>query len=369
MAAWERLDAGQPPPANPFLYPTWVMQWYEKFTAPSDRMILVVTRVDSGDVVGIAPMHAHRLRVGPVTLGRRLLPVGAGVGPNPYELPGILTAVGSERDVSRSLVAAAMNSGVDWAEIALDPRQGWFEPEWMTPAGAETHFDDHARPRSCVILPLTTSWEDTRSSLKRNIKESIRRSRNRLKKDGRAVEVIRRSKDIDAEVVERFLRLHTQRADNDTSTSQHHDAFREHAQREIMIDILPQLGLSERASIFELSLDSEVVAAQLALHAPGTSYVHSSGFQPATWDLGVVTHLHAALVEHAVARGDTVVNFSPGPNVSKLRWSEELWVHHEFVFGSGPRTLHARFAAYQVLNAIKTALHNAARQRPVRSRS
>lgn len=367
MAAWEQLDADQPAPANPFLHPTWVMQWYEKYVALPHRMIMVVSRADSGAIVGIAPMHVHRLSVGPMTLGRRLLPVGAGNGPNPLEIPGFLAAQGSEREVSRALVAASMNADADWAEIALDPRQGWFEPEWMNQTGTEAHFHDDARPRSCVILPLEPTWDDTRRGLKRNVKESIRRSGNRLKKDGRAFKVIRRGKDIDREIIERFLRLHSQRALHDGSTSQHHDAFDHPGHRALMIDALPELGLSERASIFELYLDSQVVAAQLALHAPGTSYVHSSGFRPETWNLGVVTHLHGELVRYAIERGDTVVNFSPGPNVSKLRWSEQLWVHHEFVFGAGPRLLHARFAAYQALSSIKTGLHNAARQRRVRS--
>ena len=37
------------------------------------------------------------------------------------------------------------------------------------------------------------------------------------------------------------------------------------------------------ASIFELHLDGQVVAAQLALHLPGVSYVHSSGCDQAVW--------------------------------------------------------------------------------------
>lgn len=369
IAAWEQLDGDQSAPANPFLHPTWVMHWYEKYVSPADRMIMVVTRADSGAVVGIAPMHIHRLRIGPVPLATRLLPVGAGIGPNPLEIPGLLTAARSERDVARALVAAAMDAGTDWAEIALDPRQGWFEPEWMSQTGTNAHFDDYARPRSCVIMPIASTWEETRSGLKRNVKESIRRSGNRLKKDGRTFEVVRRGKDIDREVVERFLDLHSRRAQHGTSSSQHHDAFARAEHHAIMIDSLPELGLNERASIFELYLDSEVVAAQVALHARGTSYVHSSGFKPETWDLGVVTHLHGEVIRHAVERGDSVVNFSPGPNVSKLRWSEQLWIHHEFSFGSGPRSLHARFGAYQALTSIKAGLHNAARQRPSRSRS
>src|SRR5688500_18452696 len=53
-------------------------------------------------------------------------------------------------------------------------------------------------------------------------------------------------------------------------------------------------------------------------------------------------HLQAELVRYGIERGDATVNFSPGPNVSKTRWSEALWVTtHEFAFGAGPRSLDA----------------------------
>ena len=115
--------------------------------------------------------------------------------------------------------------------------------------------------------------------------------------------------------------------------------------------------------MFELYLGGEHVASQLALHAPGTSYVHSSGFREDTWSLGPTTHLQAELVRHAIERGDAFVNFSPGPNVSKTRWSEELWVTHEFSFGAGPRSLASRFAAFQVLSSVRAALGGTAGRR------
>lgn len=115
--------------------------------------------------------------------------------------------------------------------------------------------------------------------------------------------------------------------------------------------------------MFELYLGGEHVASQLALHSPGTSYVHSSGFREDTWALGVVTHLQGELVRHAIGRGDSVVNFSPGPNVSKTRWSEDLWVSHEFSFGAGPRSLAARFATFSMLSSLRATLTSAARRR------
>lgn len=367
QGAWDSLYEAQPVPSNPFLARSWVLHWYEQFVAPADQVVLVVREAADGAVVGIVPMHLHRPSLGPVPLARRLLPVGTGLGQTPLEIPGLLCSAGSAREVARALVTACLEADVDWAELALTPEQCWFDWDWLNASPAAVAFGEYARPRACVVLPLAGTWDDTRSTLKRNIKESIRRSANRLKKDGRPWEVVRHSTGIDQSVVERFLGLHDQRSQLQRATShRHHNAYEEHSHSQLMLQALPQLGAEDRASIFELYLDSQHVASQLALHSPGTSYVHSSGFREDVWPLGVATHLQAELVRYAVDRGDSVVNFSPGPNVSKLRWSEKLWVTHEFAFGAGPRSLTLKFSGFTMLSSLKATRKAAARHRAER---
>ena len=366
MAAWRRLYAAQPAPSNPFLAPAWVLGWYDRYVRPQDQVLLVVRRPGApgpDGVVAIAPMHLHRSGVGPLPIARRLLPVGAGIGPNALEIPGLLCAPETAGQVLRALATACLKVPAHWAEIALTPEQGWFDRDWAAPPSAAMAFGEPVRPRACVVLPLQPTWEATRAGLKRNIKESIRRSANRLKKDGRPWHVVRRSSDLDEESVERFLRLHSARSAASTTNRHHPDAYRDDQSRQLMLDVLPELGRHGGASMFELYLDGDQVASQLALHAPGTSYVHSSGFREDTWALGVITHLQAELVRHAIDRGDTVVNFSPGPNVSKTRWSESLWITQEFAFGAGPRTLIGRHAVFTALSAVRTTLDAAAWRR------
>jgi CelD/BcsL family acetyltransferase involved in cellulose biosynthesis len=204
-------------------------------------------------------------------------------------------------------------------------------------------------------MPLASTWEDTRRGLKRNLKESIRRSQNRLAKDGRPWQLVHLTDDLDTEAVDRFLGLHQSRSTNDRTTVHHPDAYSDPRARDLMRSALPELGRKGAASIFELHLDGQVVAAQLALHMPSVSYVHSSGFDQAVWSLGPVTYLQAELVRNAIAREDSVVNFSPGPNVSKLRWSQSLWITNEFVYGCGPRNLHLRYATYQTLSSLRAS--------------
>lgn len=368
VQAWEKLYVEQPNPSNPFLAVPWVLEWYDKFVRKQDRLVLVVHQDGGekglGDVVAIAAMHIQRPRVGPFALARRLLPVGAGLGPSAYELPGMLCRPGLSGQVMRALAAACEELTVDWSEISLTPEQGWFDNQWAYGSDKAMAFGEFVRPRACVVLRLQDTWDATKSQLKRNVKESIRRSANRLTKDARTVEIVRRGDDLDRDTVQRFLDLHQARASVSRSTQRHHpNSYADPRNSQLVLDALPQLSRRGQASMFELYLGGEHVASQLALHAPGTSYVHSSGFREDTWELGVITHLHAELIRYAIERGDTTVNFSPGPNVAKSRWSEQLWVTHEFAFGAGPRSLAVRFGAFQMLSSLRSTLDAAAHRR------
>lgn len=355
-ADWVMLEGQQESPANPFLNPPWVLAWYDNYVDPGNRWVALVRNSKDNSLVGLVPLHVQAVRIGPVTLAHRLMPVGAGVGPNPFEIPGLLTAPGFARDVCRAVVAHTLASAADWCELAITPEQGWFEPEWTYDSDKPVTFGDHQRPRPCVMLPLAPTWEATKTGLKRNLKESLRRSQNRLAKDDRSVAVVHRTgSEVDHDAVTRFLDLHRIRSSNQQATVHHNDAYRDPRSRSLILSVLPELAAKGRASIFELVLDGSVVASQLALHATGLSYVHSSGFRPECWALGPVTYLHAELVKAAIDRGDTVVNFSPGPNVSKLRWSEKLWVSNEFAYGSGPNLLGVRYSAYQAISAVRSS--------------
>ncbi len=117
---------------------------------------------------------------------------------------------------------------MDWSEVTVPTAQGWFEPEWAYSTGEPVAFHRAQLARACVVLPLGGSWEATRGSLKRNLKESLRRSRNRLAKDGRPYEVVAYIHDLDEAAVERFLTLHRQRSQHEASVT-HADAYADHA--------------------------------------------------------------------------------------------------------------------------------------------
>jgi CelD/BcsL family acetyltransferase involved in cellulose biosynthesis len=358
-AAWDGLFESQHGPANPFCAPEWVLGWYSAFTVAEDQLLLFIR---SGErLVGVAPFFRSRVRVGGATLIGRLQLAGAGQGGSLLELPQVLAAPGLERAVLRLVVAETMlnkeltGSGL-WAEIQIPRSQGWFEPEWAARTGHPVSFQRQVGSQACVMLPLAGSWEATKSGLKRNVKESLRRSRNRLAKDGRPWSVQRRTVDLDEAVVDRFLGLHQRRAEQKVA-NRHGDAFADPARRQFLRSLLPALGSRQRASILELTLDGEVVASQLVLHAPQLTYIHSSGFRADVWDLGPVTFLQGIAISDAADRGEDWINLSPGPNVAKLRWSEQVDVYDDFSYGSGGRWLHLRYAAFSVAQTLSKVAH------------
>lgn len=343
---WDALFESQGRVANPFCAPEWVESWYSVFTEPQDRFVFTVR--DDDRLVAVAPFFRDRVGASRLTIARRLQLVGAGQGGSLLELPQILAAPDTGREALREIVGATISAdtGTHWAEVSVTPDMAWFEGQWVTGTGQPVAFHRHQLHRACVVVPLAGSWAATRSGLKRNVKESLRRSKNRLSKDGREWAVRQHTDGLDAAVVDRFLTLHRSRALQDQSTSTHPDAFADPIRREFMHTVLPRLGRRGRARILELELAGTVVATQLVLHAPGLTYIHSSGFTADVWDLGPVTFLQGEAISAAADRGERWINLSPGPNVAKLRWSEQLDVHHDVAYGAGGRSLRWRYSAF-----------------------
>ncbi|NAZ75833.1 GNAT family N-acetyltransferase [Kineococcus sp. T13] len=360
---WTGLHHRQTGVSNPFCSPEWVLEWYRAHVPDPAQRHLLLVRDDAGALVGVAPLYEQVVGPRRLPVGRRLVLVGYGLA-TPLELPQVLTTDRHARAVHQAVVRWSRDAGADWAELSLARDQVWFEPAWVEDTTAHSPHHSHRAARACVVLPLEGDWEQVRSGLKRNLKESLRRGRNRLTRSGRDWHVrTLEGAEVDEEAVRRFFALHSARAGFDGTSSTHPDAYADAARRELLVRLLPRLAGSKEASLVELVVDGEVVAVQLALHAHGTSYVHSSGLDPAYWEFSAVTLLQAEVVRSAIARGDTVVNFSPGPNVAKMRWSERMHVQDDFAYATGSRAAGLRFLAFSQLAAVKQFRHAVATAR------
>lgn len=354
---WDGLHSRQSGVANPFCNPEWVLAWYATYVPAAQGRFLLAVRAPDGSLAGVAPLYEQTVGPRRLPLGRRLVLVGYGQT-TPLELPQVLTTDREARAVHHAVVRWSRDAGADWAELSIARDQAWFEPGWVEDTTAEAPHYSHRAARACVVLGLEGTWDEVRSGLKRNLKESLRRGRNRLTKSGRTWSVrTLEGSEVDDAAVQRFFGLHAARAGFEGTSSTHPDAYADRTRRDLLQRLIPRLADAKEAGLVELVVDGEVVAVQLVLHAPGTSYVHSSGLDPAYWEFSAVTLLQAEVVRSAIARGDRAVNFSPGPNVAKMRWSERMHVQDDFAYATGSKRSGYRFLAFSQLSAVKQFRH------------
>ena len=360
---WASLHHRQDGVSNPFCSPDWVLEWYRTYVPDNAKRHLLWVRDPDGALAGVAALWEQPVGPRRLPIGRRLVPVGYGLE-TALELPQVLTTDGNARAVHHAVVRWSRDFGADWAEVSIARDQAWFEPGWVEDTTAEAPYSLHRAARACVVLPLRGSWEEVRSGLKRNLKESLRRGRNRLTKAGHDWHVrTLEGAEVDDAAVRRLFDLHSARAAFDGTSSSHPDAFGDLNRRNSLARLIPELARDKAASLVELVVDGEVVAVQLVLHSTGSSYMHSSGLNPAFWEFSAVTLLQAEAVRAAVERGDSWVNFSPGPNVAKMRWSERMHVQDDFAYATSSRVSSLRFLAFSQLAAAKQIRHAVATAR------
>ena len=343
---WEALFR-RAPVANPFLQPGWLLPWAECHLA-EDRVVVASVR-NGPELVAVAPFGLHH------QVGTRVLsPLGCGRGVELTELPGILSAEAT-RPRALSAIFGALAAGSrdwDWVHTVLDPGDGWFQPHWLEVGGRGRMSVLHAQTRASVVLDLAPTWEEQRAGLKRNVRESLRRSRNRLNRVGRPWEVrfVGPGPEWPAAVAE-LARLHRLRSSAPGRIT-HPDAFADRNVTRLLLEAgnrLPPGALE----IALLELDGRPLAAQSTLRGGGTTYLMVSGLDWIWWELGAMTEVIGEIIQAAIRRGDRAVNLSTGPVVSKLRWSERLELHQDFTLVSDQPRSQALFSAYTSLSALR----------------
>lgn len=342
--AWATLHAQGCP--NPFAHPAWLLPWAARWVAPGALRVLAVRRGE--ELVAVAPLHEDRgLR------GTRVLRA-LGTGPESalVELPQIVTGTDPRRAV-RAVVAWAWEraDALSWIELPLAPDQGWVEPAWLAggPDGPGTVV--HKAVRACVVEPLPDTVEAWHATRKRNLRESLRRARNRLGRTGLpwSVEVHEGPDAVAA--LPTLLALHAARAALPGKVH-HPGRFDDPAAAAFLRDAVAGLAAAGAVELHVLRVGDDPAAARLVLRAPGAIYLAWSGVAPQWWELSGVTLLTATAIERAIARGDRVANVGAGPDTAKLRFSERLEVHHEFLIGGTGRAARMTFGAYLGARAL-----------------
>jgi len=337
---------------NPFAAPDWLLPWARHFVPEPDLDIFAVYR--DRTLVGVAPWYFKRR----APLPPRLQLLGSGRHDALTELPQVLTTLGEARSVLRAVIGECARQAGDWAwlELPLTVDQGWLEPEWLAGTPVERGIVQHKTTRAAVVLDLPSDVPALHLSLKRNLLESTHRARNRLDRSGQPWAITAHA---DASGIASALpvlaRLHAARAEL-TGRKYHPDELGLAARRAFLNEALSAMAARRQAQILTLDVAGTPVAAQLVLTAPDGSYLGLSGVDPQWWQVSPVTLLQLHAAELAVEHGQATFNLSVGPSVSKLRWSEQVRQHPEFLV-CGPRwSSRFGYTGYRMI-AAAAAVH------------
>jgi len=355
LPAWRDLyDRGGS--CNPYASPDWLIPWARHFVREDQLALLAVYR--SGTLIGMAPWYVRH--VGPLLSQVYLL--GSGGHDALTELPQVLTAPGEARSVLRAALQhwSQVPDTWDWLELPMLEEQGWFEPEWLADAVGDRSFVQHKLTRPSVVLALPPDVATLYQTMKRNLRESIHRARNRLDRAGRPWAVTAHAEEDDIRKALTVLaELHAARADL-AGRRRHSDHLAAPKHRDFLADALGALACRGQAEILTLDVEGVPVAAQLVLRAPNSTYLGQSGVDPEWWNFSPVTLLQLCAAESAVERGHKEFNLSTGPVVAKLRWSEQVVQNPEFIVCGPRRRSRAAFTAYRAASAVAAVERDAA---------
>ena len=353
---WRALaDAGAP--LNPYASPDWTLPWLDRAVTERESAVLTVRR--DGRLLGLAPFYLRTVG----RLARTAQLAGTARLGTLTELPQVLVAPGQTRPVLRAVVEhwLAAPDPWDWLELPLAAQQGWFEPQWLGEGRAVRGLVQHKTTRAAVVLALPEPGAGLRSVLKRNVWESVKRGRNRLTGSGRGWEITAHDTETGVRAALPVLRrLHAERSLMSGARA-HPDVLADPSSRAFLGEAACRMAAAGRAEVLTLTVDGTAIAALLVLRSRSAAYLALSGVDPAWWSTGPVTLLQHAAMERALERGDTEVNLSIGPDVSKLRWSEQVVQHPEFVV-CGPRARsRVLLSGYAALASVAAVRREAAR--------
>src|SRR5262249_38840092 len=128
--------------------------------------------------------------------------------------------------------------------------------------------------KSAFVLTLATDWESMKAQLNRNIKESLRKCYNSLRRDGLecSLEVVDDPDGIERGLAD-FFRLHAERAAR-TDTIHHANVFGSAEARAFLLDVCRRFALRGVARLFRLRIDGQVVAVRVGFRMGQQLYLY-----------------------------------------------------------------------------------------------
>lgn len=321
---------------NPFVHPDWMMPWAERSVRSAEQIWLLAAQQD-GHLVGVAPFYRRSWGSG---LAHSMQPWGTGRNGDLIELPQFLLDQGQPRNVARALVGRLCAEAKlwDWAFVPLEDSL-WFEPDWLPGAGSIIVLTRTVR--ASVVRKIDTS------SPPGNLRESVRRVRNRLDREYPGRWLISRSTSR-SDILDAFpdlVSLHT------AGSEAHSNILKHESDSSLLLAVLAALADRGGACIYRLLIDGHAMAALLVLRTAECSYLLLSGMSE-PWDYSPVTLLQSCAIDDAIKLDHRQVNLSTRPDTEKMRWSEHVSVHPEFVLVPNRPLSLATFGTYLLGSAF-----------------
>jgi CelD/BcsL family acetyltransferase involved in cellulose biosynthesis len=325
---WEQLEA-QLSLRTPFTSLLWSDLWWRHLRRNSrsirdEFFAHVVT--EQGRLVAIAPMMITGAPGRGIVRARVLQFFGADA--NLTEVRGLICRPQDQTRVIQALCRHLRSRRADW--------------DWLEWSGIEA---DAATDGSfcelggiswrdrlpCYFLQLPESWQRFRTTRDRNIKESLRKCYNSLRRDGHCYEL---RVTIDplgaAAALGRFFALHRERA-RAPGFRPHPDHFADPRSRTFLHEFVTAMAERGQLYLFELKIDGTVVASRIAFAFADQLYLYYSGFLPQWGRYSVMTTLVAEAIKWAIEHRFAIVNLSTGEDISKTRWGPQQHVWHQAV--------------------------------------
>jgi CelD/BcsL family acetyltransferase involved in cellulose biosynthesis len=325
---WQTLHTGLSP-STPFTSPLWNILWWQHLrrqrSSIHDELFTHTVR-DAGRLIAVAPMMLTHMPARGMWRTRKLQFFGA--DPAITEIRGLVSDPSHQsaalEALSRELFAR--QSHWDWLEWN-GIRQGTGADAWLDKTACVNWGEQI--PNYFVRLPAT--WDEFKSGRSRNIKESLRKCYNSLKRDGHRFNFrLSTNADETAAALARFFQLHSARSAIQT-TVRHADYFESAHSRNFLIDYARQAAPHGNLHVFELEIDGTVVAARLGFALDKELYLYYSGFLPDWGKYSVMTTLVAETMKWAIQNGFTTINLSTGDDESKRRWGPTAVVYRNAV--------------------------------------
>jgi CelD/BcsL family acetyltransferase involved in cellulose biosynthesis len=329
----------------PFRTHEWARVWWKHFCQDrrtmKDRLYVRAIRDPRGELIAIAPlMSTERPAIGP--LRARCLQF---FGPDEYvtEMGGMLCNPELDGAAYGALVAHLRANANTWDWIL------WSGLRRDGPSGQAAGSAGDLRWTSALpdyVLRLAPSWDEFHARLPRNIKESLRKCYNSLKRSGLdfTFHVAREPADL-APALDDFFRLHNARARLER-TVPHKDFFQDHRARRFLVEVCNELSRRDAIRVFSLRINDKVIASRIGFVLGGSMYLYYSGYDPAFRRYSVMTTTVAEAIRFAIGEGLSSVNLSTGKDVSKTRWRPRAIVYAEALQLSGSFRARLAYAIY-----------------------